>query len=88
MIPKYPFEVTRTFAVGYDKRSHEVKSFETLLAAVGWRDTVVRKKETKRVVIRCIIDDWTPQTANIGDSEPLQNGNGHDPNTYRVPDAR
>jgi len=76
VVPKYCYEVERHFAVGTDKRDREVKSYETLLAAVGFHDAAVRMQTTKRVVLRVILDEWSPSIAEVGREQT--NGKAHD----------
>jgi hypothetical protein len=70
MVPKYPFEVQRHFQISLDKRSMEVKSFETLPAATEYANSAKRMPSTRRVVTKIILDDWNPHHEENG------NGNG------------
>lgn len=58
-VPKYPFRVITTKHLG-DRLTTEQKNYETLPAAMSWRDIVLGKARVKKVEIVMVIDESTP----------------------------
>jgi hypothetical protein len=59
MIPKYAYRVYVLTRNGGDLHS-ENHNYETLSAAVDFRDIALRKPRTKKVEIVCVLDESTP----------------------------
>lgn len=58
-IPKYPYRVVTTIRMGEQLRS-ECHNYETLIAAMSYRDIALHKQFTRKVEILCVLDESTP----------------------------
>lgn len=56
MVPKYPFQVIAAYRVGPTIK-RETKNFETLPAAMAYRDKVFAKPQLSSVQVLSVLDD-------------------------------
>jgi hypothetical protein len=60
-IPSFPFRViVIKKAVGNAQPQSETHNYAELAGAIVYRDTALRRPNTKRVEIHCVLDESTP----------------------------